>query len=61
MNKGQKEELDAFVQALKSGGEMPIPIASLLDTTLVTLAAVDSLRKGQLVQMADLWESSGKI
>lgn len=55
MNKGQKEELDAFVQALKSGSEMPIPIASLLDTTLVTLAALDSMRAGRPAQMADYW------
>ena len=55
MNKGQKEELDAFVQALKSGCEMSIPIASLLDTTLVTLAAIDSMRAGRPVQMADFW------
>lgn len=55
MNKGQKEELDAFVQAVRSGGEMPISMTSILDTTLVTLAAADSLRKGRPVQMADYW------
>jgi predicted dehydrogenase len=57
MNKGQKEELDAFVQALKFGGEWPISIVSLLDTALVTIAATDSLRTGRPVQMSDYWIS----
>ena len=55
MNKGQVEELEAFIQALKTGGVMPIPVASLLDTTLVTLAAVDSMRSGRVIQLADYW------
>ncbi|AOY84350.1 MAG: Gfo/Idh/MocA family oxidoreductase [Moorea sp. SIO1G6] len=55
INKGQKEEIHAFVSAVKSGLEMPISIDSLLDTTLATLATVESLRTGQAVQLADYW------
>jgi predicted dehydrogenase/threonine dehydrogenase-like Zn-dependent dehydrogenase len=53
VNKGHQEELQAFVTAVRSGSAMPIAVQSLLDTTLVTLAAAESLRTGQLVQLAD--------
>lgn len=39
LNKGQKEEMQAFVQAVRQGGTMPISIQSLFDTTLLTLSA----------------------
>ncbi len=55
INKGQKEEMDAFVSAVKSGLEMPISLDSLLDTTLATLATAESLKTGQPVQLADYW------
>lgn len=55
INKGQKEEMHAFVSAVKSGGEMPISLDSLIDTTLVTLATADSIKTGQPVQLADYW------
>ncbi|WP_348240329.1 hypothetical protein, partial [Salmonella enterica] len=37
--KGQAEELSAFLDAVRSGGAMPIPLESLFDTTASTLAA----------------------
>lgn len=55
IDKGQRQELQEFVQAIKGGGEMPIPIMNLLDTTLATLAVADSLRKGRPAQLADYW------
>lgn len=55
INKGQKEEMHAFVSAIKSGGEMPISLDSLIDTTLVTLATAESIKTGQPVQLADYW------
>jgi predicted dehydrogenase/threonine dehydrogenase-like Zn-dependent dehydrogenase len=55
LNKGQKEEMDAFVSAVKSGTAMPISAESLLDTTLLTLAVVDSLKSCQSVRLADYW------
>ena len=38
-DKGQKGQIDAFVTAVREGGPMPIPLASLVATTRVTLAA----------------------
>ncbi|MEJ0044223.1 MAG: bi-domain-containing oxidoreductase [Rhizomicrobium sp.] len=39
IDKGQKEEVAAFVRAIKTGGPMPIAIESLFATTSFTLAA----------------------
>ena len=55
MNKGQREELEAFVRAVKGNGEMPISMQSLLDTTLVTLAAAESLRASRQIQLSEYW------
>jgi predicted dehydrogenase len=48
-NKGQKNQMRAFVEAISIGGPMPIPLDSLIDTTLVTLAAQESIRTGQRI------------
>lgn len=42
IDKGQKQEMAAFVEALTSGGPMPVSLASLVATTGATLAAVRS-------------------
>jgi predicted dehydrogenase/threonine dehydrogenase-like Zn-dependent dehydrogenase len=42
-DKGQRAQLDAFFTALRSGGPMPISMASLVVTTRATLAAQASL------------------
>ena len=55
IRKGQQEELDAFVQALLSGGPMPIGVDDLIDTTLVTLAASDSMRQSRRVSLSEYW------
>lgn len=57
IHKGQKEELDAFIGALLSGGAMPIAVDDLLDTTLATLAVSDSLRQGQAIDMQSYWDA----
>jgi polar amino acid transport system substrate-binding protein len=44
--KGHKEEVDAFLHAVKEGREAPIDFHSLYMTTLVTLKIVDSLATG---------------
>ena len=51
--KGFNEELAAFVQAARVGGEPPIAIASLAATTRVTFAIEESLRTGLPVALAD--------
>ena len=43
IDKGQKQELEAFIAAVKSGGEMPVPFASLIATTAATFAVSRSV------------------
>ncbi|MBW2312602.1 MAG: bi-domain-containing oxidoreductase [Deltaproteobacteria bacterium] len=50
-DKGFEEEMRRFVAAARSGGEMPIPYAQLVGTTRATLAAVESLRTGEPVDL----------
>jgi predicted dehydrogenase/threonine dehydrogenase-like Zn-dependent dehydrogenase len=50
-DKGQRAELDAFVEAVRTGGPMPVPVGSLAATTLATLAAHTSLTTGGPVQL----------
>lgn len=47
IEKGQRQELEAFVAAVAAGDSMPIPFASLIATTAATLAIQRSLRTGQ--------------
>lgn len=42
VDKGQRAQLDAFVSSVRSGGPMPIDLASLAATTRATLAVRDS-------------------
>jgi predicted dehydrogenase/threonine dehydrogenase-like Zn-dependent dehydrogenase len=53
LDKGQQAEMDAFVQAVKSGAPMPIALDSLLDTTGVTLAIEESARSGVEVPLLE--------
>ncbi|MEU4198313.1 Gfo/Idh/MocA family oxidoreductase [Kribbella sp. NPDC026611] len=46
-DKGQKTELEAFVQAVKTGSPMPIPFDSLVATTRATIAVDRSLASGK--------------
>jgi len=50
-DKGQRAELDAFVNAVCTGGAMPVPLASLATTTLATLAVHTSLATGAPVKL----------
>jgi predicted dehydrogenase/threonine dehydrogenase-like Zn-dependent dehydrogenase len=49
IDKGQQAEMDAFVQAVKRGAAMPVPLESLFDTTRVTLAILESAASGREV------------
>jgi hypothetical protein len=53
-DKGHRNEVVAFVSALRSGQNMPIDFESLLTTTLVSLAALESIRRGELIVIEDL-------
>jgi predicted dehydrogenase/threonine dehydrogenase-like Zn-dependent dehydrogenase len=46
-DKGQRAQLDAFVQSVRTGALMPIPLSSLVATTRGTLAVSASLVSGQ--------------
>jgi len=46
-DKGHREELRAFVEAVAGGGEAPIPFESLRATTLATFRLCESLRCGK--------------
>ena len=56
LDKGQREEMRSFVEAVRTGDPMPISVDSLFDTTLVCLAAEESLRSGQPQLLIDFWE-----
>jgi predicted dehydrogenase/threonine dehydrogenase-like Zn-dependent dehydrogenase len=55
LDKGQQGEMAAFVDAVRSGGPMPIPVDCLFDTTLATLAVGESLRRAAPVDLAEYW------
>ena len=46
-DKGFEAEMKGFVQAARSGAEMPIPFAELAASTRATFAILESLRSGQ--------------
>lgn len=51
-DKGQRRQMQAFVESVQTGGPMPISLACLLDTTAVTLAATTAVTEGQPVELA---------
>jgi len=55
LDKGQKAEMAAFVQAICTGGALPVGVDCLFDTTLATLAVDESLRRGAPVPIAEFW------
>lgn len=60
LDKGQKNELKAFVDAVRTGVAMPVPAQSLFDTTLTTLAAEASLLSGAPIELATFWQPGTK-
>ena len=46
-DKGQQRELALFVEAIRTGAPMPIPLESLVATTSATIAVGDSLSSGR--------------
>jgi predicted dehydrogenase len=47
-DKGQRSEMEAFVEAVRTGGAMPISLDSLLATTRATIAVGESLLSGRV-------------
>ena len=46
-DKGQRAEMEQFVEAVRTGGPMPITVDSLLATTRATIAVGESLLSGR--------------
>ena len=51
-DKGFDGEITAFLRTVREGGEWPIPFESLVRTTRVTFAILESLREGRVVALA---------
>jgi hypothetical protein len=49
-DKGHRTQMARVVEALRSGGEMPIPAAQLFEVTEATFAVLDSIASGQPVR-----------
>ena len=57
--KGFRAELAAFIEAVRSGGDPPIPFSELYSTTLATFKVLESLRQGKTVSL-DLPPHAGR-
>ncbi len=51
-DKGHRQEIAAFLAAIRAGGPMPIPTPELLATSYATLGAMESLRTGLSIDLA---------
>jgi predicted dehydrogenase len=60
IDKGQKQELDAFIAAVKSGGAMPVSVDSLIATTAATFAVARSVqtRRPEQIGAWASWDQS---
>ncbi len=52
-DKGQKQEMTLFIEAVKNRTKMPISLESIFDSTLITIAVSESLRSGESVNLSD--------
>ncbi len=50
-NKGQKREINAFINAVQQGGNWPIPASELFLTSLITFKVIESLRTKQVIHL----------
>ena len=50
-DKGHARELDAFVAAVVAGGPAPAPEAEMIESSLATIAVLESLRTGTTIQL----------
>ena len=51
-NKGWVDEWKVFAEAIREGGEPPIPYDQLIGVTKSTFAAVESLRKQEIIKLS---------
>jgi len=50
-NKGQKEEVKRFVEAILNGTGEPIPFEEIYNTSLVTFKIIESIRTGECIKL----------
>ncbi len=50
-DKGHAAEIELFVKAVAAGGPAPVPEAETFETSLATLALVESLRTGLKIEL----------
>ena len=50
-DKGHKAQLKAFVDAVSSGGNAPVDEAELIETSLATIAVLESLQSGKTIHL----------
>ena len=53
LNKGQFEMMNKFVSNILNGNEMPISLEAILDTTFLNLAAAQSLKSGEIIDLSE--------
>ncbi len=53
LDKGQFELMNEFVSSILNGSEMPISLEAIIDTTLLTLTAAQSLNAGKIIDLSD--------
>lgn len=58
-DKGFKNEVEAFVNAVTGKGPAPIPLPELIETTLVTFAVHEALNKGVVVDLDEFAGQNG--
>lgn len=56
LDKGQNGQMEAFINAIQTGNDMPIHAQSLIDTTLATLAAQASRIQQRAIRLAEFWD-----
>jgi predicted dehydrogenase len=57
-DKGHRGEWEAFVAALRAGGESPIPLAQIVNTMMATFALEESRTSGRPVEVGSLAETT---
>jgi len=53
-DKGHAQELAEFINSLRQGAPSPIDVDSLVDTTLVSFAALESIGRGEPIMLDDV-------
>jgi len=53
--KGHAEEVRAFLDAVRTGRDMPVAIDSIVNTTLTSLGAVASMQRREPVELSEFW------